>query len=232
MSNVCPTCGQVLPQTNYPIRIFITAKALNVRSTPNVASDNILGKLLYEEEVEPMALENGWYKINYQNTVGWISAEFTHSADDKPTGVINFVIGVPNDSKNQNTILVRQIINDEFGGEKNNWDLQCVEYVHYKIKNLGCNIEWPVKSGRDGGKWADIFSTQNKYSVSNDPIVGCAMSFTALPGYGHVAFIEGVLPDGSVKISEANWPGNGKYNERIINRVIQQKYGAKFIKFV
>ena len=233
MEKVCPTCGQIIPLKNYPNKVFITTKALNVRSTPNVASNNILSQLIYGEEIEPIALENGWYKINYQNSIGWISAEFTHNADEKPAdGVINFVIGAPNDPKSQNATIIRQTISDEFGGGKNSWDLQCVEYVHYKIKNLGCNIEWPVKSGRDGGKWAAIFSTQGKYSVSENPTVGCAMSFTALPGYGHVAFVEDVLTDGTIKISEANWPGNGKYNERILCKSIQQGYGAKYIKFV
>lgn len=233
MGEICPTCGQRIPQKNYPNKVFITSKALNVRASSDVSSSaNILGKLLYGEEAEPLALENGWYKINYQGKDGWISSEYTHDVTDKPTAAINLQIGVLNDSKSQNTILIRKFINDEFGGGKNNWDLQCVEYVHYKIKNLGCDIDWPIKNGRDGGKWASIFLSQKKYTVSDDPTTHCAMSFTKLSGYGHVAFVETVLSDGSVKISEANWPDNGKYNERIVNNVMQQKYGAKYIKFI
>ncbi len=56
-----------------------------------------------------------------------------------------------------NTIKIREIIKDEFGGGKNNWDLQCTEYVQYKLQQIGITIQWPIKSGRDGGRWADIF---------------------------------------------------------------------------
>ncbi|MFA5048817.1 MAG: CHAP domain-containing protein [Patescibacteria group bacterium] len=234
MENICPTCGQRIPQKSYPNKVFITTKALNVRASSDTSSGvNILGKLSYGEEVEPLSLENGWYKISYNGKEGWISSEYTHDVAEKPMdGDVNFKIGIPNDSKSQNAIIIRKAINDEFGGGKNNWNLQCVEYVHYKIKNLGCNIDWPVHSGRDGGKWAGIFLAQGKYSVSMEPTINCAMSFTGMPGYGHVAFVENVLPDGSVKISEANWPGDGKYNERTVNKIMQQKYGAKYIKFI
>lgn len=234
MENICASCGQIIPQKKYPTTVFVTTKALNVRlSTSSLSKENIIGSLSYGEEVQPLAFENGWYKIKYQGSDSWISAEYTHDIIEKPIdGNINLQIGIPNDSKSQNTILIRKIINDEFGGEKNNWDLQCVEYVQYKIKNLGCNIDWPVKSGRNGGKWAEIFAAQGKYSVTDEPFTSCAMSFTRLPGYGHISFIEDVLLDGSVKISEANWPGNGKYNERTVNKILQQKYGAKYIKFI
>lgn len=233
MENICPACGQNIPQKSYP-KVFVTAKDLNVRTSSDTSSNgNIIGKLSYGEEVEPLTLENGWYKINYQNKDGWISKLYTHGIVDKPIdNIVNLRIGIPNDLKSQNTISIRNIINDEFGGGKNGWDLQCVEYVQYKIQILGCNINWPVKSGRDGGKWAEIFSAQGKYAVTETPGMSCAMSFTNMPGYGHVAFVEDIFPDSSIKISEANWPGKGKYNERIINKVMQQKYGAKFIKFI
>ncbi len=53
------------------------------------------------------------------------------------------------------------------------------------------------------------------------------------PPYGHVAFVEDILADGSVRISEANWPKDGIYNERTISKNDwQNKYGAKFIEFV
>lgn len=231
MGTLCSTCGQPLPQKDYPTRVFIITKALNVRTAPDTTSnENIIGKLLYGEEVEPTALDNGWYKIMYQDKEAWISADLAQDISYKPVEAVNLQIGVPNSAKDQNTIIIRKIIGDEFGGGRCDYPLQCTEYVQYKIKNIGCNIAWPVKQGRDGGRWADIL--QSKYRVSATPEKYNAISFTKLKGFGHIAFVETVLGDGSIKISEANWPEEGKYNERILDKVMQDKYGAKYIKFL
>ena len=69
------------------------------------------------------------------------------------------------------------------------------------------------------------------------PRAGCAMSFRerlkgAAHETGHIAFVEKVWPDGSIYISEANWPGLGKYNERKLAKAVwYNKYKAKFISF-
>jgi len=149
--------------------------------------------------------------------------------------VIKFKIGIPNLWNSNNTVKLRALIKDEFKGGKNKWDLQCTEYVHYRIKQNGVNIKWPIKYGRHGGKWADIFTKYKLYKVADAPTVGDAMSFReSLKGAayitGHVAYVEKVFPDGSIYISEANWPGKGKYNERKLAKIVWcNKYKAKFI---
>lgn len=159
---------------------------------------------------------------------------------DQPSQVITpvtqFTKGQPNKSDHPNTIEVRKIINDEFGGGRQGWDLQCTEYTHFKVKQiLKIAIDWPKDRTlpRHGRNWAKIL--ENKYKVSSISRVGCAMSFTH-PAFnnpfGHVAFVEEVLADGSVKISEANWPKDGIYSERIVKKDdLENKYQARFIDF-
>jgi hypothetical protein len=143
---------------------------------------------------------------------------------------IDFVIGEPNRVESERVKTLRKIINDEFRGGVNKWDLQCTEYAEYMVLLNGGKIEWPVKYGRHGGKWAEIFKN-TKYKVSESPAPGAAISFTKLKGCGHVAFVEKVNPDGMIKISEANWPKDGIYRERDLNKKQQERYGAMFIKF-
>jgi surface antigen len=33
---------------------------------------------------------------------------------------------------------------------------------------------------------------------------------------GHVSYVEAVFPDKSIQVSEANWPEDGIYNERVM----------------
>jgi len=147
---------------------------------------------------------------------------------------ISFQRCIPNFANDRDTIELRKFINDEFGGDRNGWDLQCTEYVQYKMKQLGIDIRWPVKSNRNGGNWATIFEKFQTYKVLNEPKMGYAACFavTEKMPYGHIAFVEKVEEDGSIYISEANWPGNGKYFERPLDKLKwQNQYKIRFIDF-
>lgn len=151
--------------------------------------------------------------------------------------LIKFKVGKANHWNDENTKKLRVMIEDEFRGGKNRWDLQCTEYVQYRLSREGVDIKWPVQYGRHGGKWADIFLKYKMYKILDVPKVGCAMSFCdGLKGSaretGHIAFIENIFPNQSIYISEANWPGQGRYNERKLAKAIwHDKYKAKFIDF-
>lgn len=143
---------------------------------------------------------------------------------------------IPNYVDDENAKKIRRIINDEFNGGKNGWDLQCTEYVQFKIKEmLGINIKWSVKHNRNGGNWAIIFEKHGPYKVLDTPKQHCAISFppTANNPFGHIAFVEKVNEEnGLINISEANWPDKGKYNERPLKREEwYDKYRARFIDF-
>lgn len=57
-------------------KINITAiPSLNVRSQPSTSS-TILGKLLPGAQVEYYSVANGWYKINYNGKIAYVSAEY------------------------------------------------------------------------------------------------------------------------------------------------------------
>ncbi len=150
-----------------------------------------------------------------------------------------FEKGVANLATDSNTIRLRKIIKDEFGGGRSGWDLQCTEYAQFKIQQLGTTIKWPADRPRHGGMWAGIFEKRGLYKVLDSPKAGCAMCFTAgfktpaMNETGHVAFIEQVFDDESVKITEANWPPPGKYNERRVSKVEwQDKHKCRFIDFL
>lgn len=133
-----------------------------------------------------------------------------------------FEIGQQNLSTDENTKRVRCIINNAFGHtEDSGVALQCVEYVQYRVfKELGIEINWSGRVGpRHGGTWTDHFTRLQRYTVIDEPIKYTAMSF-ANPiynsPYGHVAFVEESYGDGSIKISEANYPEKGIYYERFL----------------
>ncbi len=223
---------------------------LNVRSTPEVFANNKIEAIPHGQEVLVVSERDKWFEIEYSGGKrGWISSVYL--TEEKPLESIQRVVkedatselpqfkkAVANLVNDTNTIKLRKIIEDEFGGGANSWDLQCTEYVCYKLRQMGVRISWPAERPRHGGRWAGIFERSGLYKILNGPKAGCAMCFTtgfrtvAMNETGHVAFVEQVLEDGSVKISEANWPPPGKYNERVMPiSEWRDKYKCRFVDF-
>lgn len=228
---------------------------LRMRSSPEIKPDNILAVLPYGQEVSVIRESGKWFEAISGNKQGWVSSEYLvenspiiHSTDGQleennniPTETILFITGAPNHANDDNVIKLRKIINDEFVHNQDGADLQCVEYVQYRVKEkLGVIIQWPNDRPRHGGLWAGIFEKNNRYKVTGTPKADCAASFanpSFNPPYGHVAFVEEVLNDESIRISEANWPSTkkkpeGEYNKRTIPKAKWQgTYGIRFIDF-
>lgn len=232
-------------------KLYVNSEiGLRVRSTPEIVKDNILDVLKYGQEISVVEKQDKWFKIRYNNNKeGWASC--MHLIEHKPVSrfqitkkeefqdtFLKFKIGVTNLAVDDNTIKLRKLINYEFGLDFNRDELQCTEYVQYKFQQMGINIQWPVRTNRNGGNWANIFESYGLYKVLNKPKPGHAICFTTgfrtaqMNKYGHVAFVEQVFDDGSIRVSEANWPRPGKYNERMVSKIEwQNKHKCRFIDF-
>lgn len=241
---------EVLPEFTAKTLYVNSEIGLRVRSSPAELLDNKVAAIPHGQEIQVVAEQGKWFEIEYSNGKrGWVSS--AHLTDEKPveqkqriikedvtSELPQFKIAVANLADSVNTVKLRKIINDEFGGGVNGWDLQCTEYAHYKIQQMGIQIQWPSDRPRHGGRWADVFEKNKLYKVLYEPKAGCAMCFTsgfrtaAMNSTGHVAFVEQVLDDGSIKISEANWPPPGKYNERVVPvSEWRDKYKCRFVNF-
>lgn len=224
-------------------KVYIKEQGIHFRKSPDISDDkNIIRDLELREEA--ILIDEPWLKVKIREQEGWVRSDKTSETAPIQTlstqQSIAFVIGQVNLADNSRTIEVRKAIKDEFGGGVNKWSLQCTEYVMYRVKEkTGATIQWPEDRPRHGGKWAEIFQRHGLYKILAEPQANCAMCFTAGistdPGVneiGHVAFVEEVLPNGSIKISEANWPRDGIYNERIIPKIDwESKYKGRFLQF-
>ncbi|GGI39223.1 LysM peptidoglycan-binding domain-containing protein [Mammaliicoccus stepanovicii] len=85
---------------------------------------------------------------------------------------------------------------------------QCTYYAFSKRPDLG-NL-WG-----NANNWASAASSAG-YTVNNSPKAGAILQTTA-GGYGHVAYVEGVNSDGSVRVSEMNYQGVGVVSSRTIS---------------
>ena len=240
---------EVIPELKTKILYINSVIGLRLRSTP-LLNDNKVALLEYGREVEKIDENDKWCKIKTGDLVGWVSSYYLTEkmpAKERATPIKEnvqdalpvFKISVANCADDPNTKKVRQFIKDEFTGGKNRWELQCTEYAQYKVlQRIGVMIQWPSDRPRHGGFWADIFAKHGMYKILDTPKAGCTMSFTK--GFktlkaqetGHVAFVEQVFEDGSIRISEANWPPPGKYLERTLTpEEWRDKWGGRFVDY-
>ncbi len=239
---------EVLPTFNAKTLYVTSEIGLNVRALPDVSSTK-LEVLTHGAEVIALQEQGKWFEVKSGDLQGWVSSVYLSETkpaeqaqrivkEDISNEFPQFQKAVANLVNDTNTIKLRKIIGDEFGGGTNGWDLQCTEYVCYKLRQIGVRISWPADRPRHGGRWAGIFEKNGLYKVLSEPKAGCAMCFTtgfktaAMNETSHVAFVEQILEDGSVKISEANWPPPGKYNERVVPVIEwRDKYKCRFVDF-
>lgn len=151
--------------------------------------------------------------------------------------------GGTNPASSEVTKRIRKFINYEFKFlNEPNFDktqLQCTEYAHFRVRQkLGVIIQWPSTRPRNGKDWPDRLLQSNFCRVLDNPVQNCTMSFTdgfktpVMQQTGHVAFVEGVFPDGRISISEANWDNKGSYQERELTEdEWRNRWGGKFIDF-
>jgi surface antigen len=218
-------------------KLYAKENKLRFRKVPDTSLPRSIIKELRQGS-EMLFVDGPWIRVKIGSEVGWVHGDYV--SEEKIRSTDFFTVGTPHLHGDARTKEIRTAITDMYGGEKNGWELQCTEYVTYRVKmKLGIDITWPVTSGRHGGRWGAIFSQYKTYHVSTTPKVDCAMSFTtgistiaSVNDIGHVAFVEAVHHDGSITISEANWPRNGIYNERVLSKVAwKDTYKAQFIHF-
>lgn len=111
-----------------------------------------------------------------------------------------------------------QQVNDPWGL---GWAHECTHYVADWLTRHGYHV--PVFAGGGGGnanEWINygtLVSTPQRGDVAYMP----------MPGVGHVGIVEGVNPDGTVHVSQMNWPYGGYYSE--MDLYITP--GVQFIRF-
>ncbi len=96
---------------------------------------------------------------------------------------------------------------------------ECVHYVADKLTRMGKHIP-DMSSGGNANQWA------NYGTVVGDPQPG-DVAYMPMPGVGHVGVVEGINGDGTVHVSQMNWPYGGYYSE--LDLYVTP--GVQFIRF-
>lgn len=94
---------------------------------------------------------------------------------------------------------------------------ECTSYVAWKLAATGRGVRSFNGAGH-AYQWPGTTSSYTSQRYGSNPQAGDAAVLPAYTGgaawTGHVMYVEEVYGDGSIRISEYNWNGNGTYGER------------------
>lgn len=216
-----------LPQRN--TIVYCAHARVPLRTTPDTTQDTAIMMLSYGDMVMVLDAKDEWSYVASDGKKGYVptSALAHHAAQVYP----DFEIGKECGPRDTTTVRLRSYIHDEFSANLAGLVLQAHEYVYYKLMRRGIKITWPEIRPRTPGSWAHIFTTVPVAAVGKTPTTGAVMECTYHDGRSHLAYVEQVFPDGSIKISEADWPNRGIYNERMLVAAEWRALSPAFITF-
>lgn len=201
-----------------------------VYKNPTQEFDSMVGVLGYGDMVMVLEQKGRWAHVIHGEESGWTLRD---GLVDRAVHVYpKFIIGEVNDHDDPNTIRVRAIIGDMFGGARGEMPLQAGEYVTYRLHRKGLDISWPAIRPRVPGLWHSLLKGVTGIHIGITPKTGAIMEYMLTDDIGHLAYVEAVFPDETINISEANFPDSGIYNERVLTRDEWRELKPVFIQVV
>ena len=185
-------------------------------ANPTIAFDSQRARIPYGSLVLVMEPQGRFYRIVWNEYEGWVLKD--HLADRASTVYPAFTHGQENLVDSPNTAHVRTLISDEFGLAHSEFPLQAGEYIAYKFLRRGIRIPWPQVRPHMPGSWHQILRGAPGIHIGVMPKQGTIMEYVSEQEVGHLAYVEAVFPDGTITISEANYPHGGIYSERALTK--------------
>jgi cell wall-associated NlpC family hydrolase len=104
----------------------VTANTLNVRNDASTSAA-VITQIHRDGQVSVLESSNGWYKVSFGNTAGWVSAKYlsvTSDADSSPVGTISGgVINVRTGPSTSHDIIMKVVSGEKVNilGSDNGW---------------------------------------------------------------------------------------------------------------
>ncbi len=208
--------------------MYVGTNEVPLYERPTQEFDTRIATLTYGDMVMVLAQQGRWSQVVEGQHTGWVLRE---DLVDRAAYVYpEFIIGEENGPDDPNTVRIRAMFNDTFGGGMMQFPLQAGEYILYKLKRKGLDIAWPVTRSRVPGRWHGILKGVPGIHMGIIPKTGSIMEWVWNETIGHLAYVEAVFPDETIHLSEANFPDRGIYNERIMTREEWRELRPVFIQ--
>lgn len=179
-------------------RHFVGSSTAMLYIHPSVTFDGAVCNVPYGSEVLVNKFENRFASVSFGQQTGWMLKDALYT---EQTAVFpQFLVGATYESDHQSTKKLRAYIGDSFSGAASHAPLSSVEYVTYRLARLRKEIPWGSVRPRIAGNWQRLLKGERGVHIGIVPKTGAVMEYH-LEDVGHLAYVDAVAPDGTVRVS-------------------------------
>lgn len=186
-------------------KYVVTTNSLNVRAGAST-STNKIGKLTYGQNVEVLSLANNWYKVNYNGTTGYVSADYIKKVTSN-SSTVETKTETFNTNKFINLSMQYVDVPYVWGGTTPD-GFDCSGFIYYLLNNSG------IKIGRAN---TATYWNNNSY-----------FTHVSEPQPGDLLFLQGTYTSGPSHIGI--YLGNNQYISAIGKKIQVQSTVSNYTK--
>ncbi len=208
---------------------FIGETGAHLYVDPVFAFDSALQVLSYGDLVYVQKLGGRWAHIKTALYEGWVLKDVLR---EKAKDVFPQLIdGVFYDAQNPQTEQIRLYIGDMFMGGSIASVLIDVEYVTYMLKKKGKEIAWNHERPRVAGTWQRKLRGTKGVHIGITPKTDSVMEYV-VDDVGHLAYVEAVFPDETIKLTSVGIYEEGTFGETLIQKEEWRELRPVFIEIL
>jgi hypothetical protein len=121
------------------------------------------------------------------------------------------------DASNKETQKLRLYIKDQFVGAKADVVLTDAEYVTYKLAKKELQIPWGADRPRIAGTWQKKLRGLHGVHMGIVPKTDAVMEYV-VDDAGHLAYVESVFSDESIKVSSIGMFDEGMFSDGMMQK--------------
>jgi len=205
---------------------FIGETDVDLYEDPATVFDTVQMSVSYGQQVRLLKLQGRWAQVRFAHDSGWLLKDSLRMFIDDVYP--KFQQGISYYAEHPQTRKLRAVIGDMFSGEKGGHPLSAAEYVQYKLTQVNRVIPWGSARARVPGTWQRRLKGVLGVHIGISPKTSCAMEYIN-DDIGHLAFVEAVFPDGSIKITEIGKLDDASYTEDTLAPEQWRELGPVFI---
>jgi hypothetical protein len=209
-------------------KAFVVLAKARLLQRPVVSLDGALQTLTYADSVHVLGYEGRFAHVTHGAVTGWVfkDALALQAQEVFPIFYSSEIYSV----NHPDTKKLRRLTDDEFMAGELSAPLQSVEFVLYRLREIGRKIDWGTVRPRLAGNWQNILKGKLGIQIGIRAKTGSIIEYVRPDGTGFVGYTKAVHIDESIVIEGVGRLIEGEYREEHVIREEWHEWRPVFIQ--